>query len=268
MAVQALLARWLRLGQSSAAEIEGLMLGIGRKVHHHAWNMTRVADLHDLEWLLNHSNANDTWAPRPDIQYLGVGQYNLPARPRNRPLYVHPYRQPSHGNNRAPPMPISLSPPRRFRHRNQPKHPLSYNPICPRHPYQYGGARMVPNPTTVSRGPRRSCAHTPEHPRVNYPADLIPYLPYRHNDDWYMQPPTVRDLAYIAQIAAALPSRYCLLTLQQALWITHHLEANVWPGLLWSQTTDEHIQDAAMHEACYWIDNLHGGYAYIIENDN
>jgi hypothetical protein len=40
MAVQALLAQWLRLGQSSAAEIEGLMSGIGRKVHYHAWNVT------------------------------------------------------------------------------------------------------------------------------------------------------------------------------------------------------------------------------------
>jgi hypothetical protein len=40
MAVQALLAQWLRLGQSSAAEIEGSMSGIGGKVHYHAQNMT------------------------------------------------------------------------------------------------------------------------------------------------------------------------------------------------------------------------------------
>jgi hypothetical protein len=42
MVVQALLARWLRLGQSSAAEIEGLMSGIGGKVHYRAWNMTTI----------------------------------------------------------------------------------------------------------------------------------------------------------------------------------------------------------------------------------
>jgi hypothetical protein len=40
MAVQALLAQWLMLGQSSATEIEGSMSGIGGKVDYHAWNMT------------------------------------------------------------------------------------------------------------------------------------------------------------------------------------------------------------------------------------
>jgi hypothetical protein len=123
---------------------------------------------------------------------------------------------------------------------------------------------MVPNPTTVSRGLRCAHAPTPEQPQVNYPAEVVPYPAYRHNDDRYTQPPTVRDLAYIAQIAAALPSRYRLLTLQQAMWITHHIKENVWPGLLWSQTDDSHIRNIAVHEARYWIDNLHGGYAYIV----
>jgi hypothetical protein len=40
MVVQALLARWLRLGQSSAVEIKESMLGIGGKVYYHAWNVT------------------------------------------------------------------------------------------------------------------------------------------------------------------------------------------------------------------------------------
>jgi hypothetical protein len=164
-------------------------------------------------------------------------------------------------------MPTSLSPPRRYRFWDQPEHPLSYNPIHPRHPYRLGGDRMVPNPTTVSRGPRRTCTCTPKHPRVNYPAKVIPYPAYRHNDDHYTQPPTVCDLVYITQITAALPSRYRLLTLQQAMWITHHIKENVWPGLLWSQMDDSHIRDVAVHKACYWIDNLHGGYAYIVEDE-
>jgi hypothetical protein len=46
MAVQALLVQWLRLGQSSAVEIEGSMLGIGGKVHYRAQNMTLAHDLH------------------------------------------------------------------------------------------------------------------------------------------------------------------------------------------------------------------------------
>jgi hypothetical protein len=227
----------------------------------------RVADLCDLEWLLNHSDANDTWTLRPDIQYPGVRQFTLLAQPHDQPLYVHPYCWPNHSNNRAPLMPTSLSPPGRYRHRNQPEHPLSYNLIHPRRPYQYGGACLVPNPTTVSRGPRRTHACTPEHPRVNYPADLIPYPAYRHNKDCYMQPPTVCDLVYIAQMAAVLPSCYCLLTLQQAMWITHHIEENVWPGLLWSQTDNSHICNIAVHEARYWIDDLHGSYAYVVEED-
>jgi hypothetical protein len=254
-----------------------------------------VADLHDLEWLLNHSDAHDTWAPcpnapldshcfplparpytgprdswvsRPDLQYPGVGQFT-PAPPRqDRPLYVHPYRRPNSNNNRSPPTPLSASPHGRFRHRDQLEHPLSYNPIRRSCPYQLGGVRMVPNPTTISRGPRRRTrAHAPEHPRVNYPADLVPRPSYRHNNDRYTQPPTIRDLAYIAQIATALPSRYCLLTLQQALWITHHLEENVWPGLPWGRAADDHVQDTAVHEARFWIDDLHGGYAYVVEED-
>jgi hypothetical protein len=250
-----------------------------------------VADLQDLEWLLNHSDAHDTWAPRPnapldshcfpllarpytgphnrwvsrpDLQYPRVGQFT-PAPPRqDRPLYVHPYCRPANSNNRPPLTPTSISPPGRYHHRDQPEHPLSYNPIRRSCPYQLGGACMVPCPTTISRGPCRH-ARTPEHPRVNYPADLVPRPPYRHNDDWYTQPPTVCDLAYIAQIAATLPSRYRLLTLQQALWITHHLEENVWPGLKWGRTADDHIQDVVVHEARFWIDDLHGGYAYVVK---
>jgi hypothetical protein len=234
--------------------------------------------------MLNHAGTPTAWVSRPDLQYPGVGQYNpvpcpdlqhpgvgrhnLPPRQRPRPnqsLYVHPYRRPTLGSSNPPRTPTSLSPPGRYRFRDQPEHPLSYNPIRPRRPYWLGGDRMVPNPTTISRGPRRRCTRAPENPRVNYPAEVVPYPAYRHNDDRYMQPPTVRDLAYIAQMAAALPSRYCLLTLQQAIWITHHIEENVWPGLLWSQTDDAHIRDAAVHEAHYWIDDLHGGYAYIVE---
>jgi hypothetical protein len=224
-----------------------------------------VADLHNLEWLLNHSDTHDTWALCPDIQYPGVGQYTLPARPCDRPLYVHPYRQPITNNCTSPLTPTSLSPPVRYRCRDQREHPLSYNPIRPRCPYQFGGAHLVPSPTTVSRGLCRT--HATEHPKVNYPANLIPYPAHWHNNDRYMQPPTVCDLAYITQIAAVLPSHYRLLTLQQALWITHHLEANVWLGLLWANTSNNHIQDITMHEAHYWIDDLHSGYAYIVESD-
>jgi hypothetical protein len=67
-----------------------------------------VADLHDLEWLLNHTGTPTAWVSRPDLQHPGVGQYNLPARPRPRPnqsLYVHPYCRPTLGSSNPPARP-------------------------------------------------------------------------------------------------------------------------------------------------------------------
>jgi hypothetical protein len=221
-------------------------------------------NLRNLEWMLNHSNL-PSWNPDPLCLCNDLGntqQYYL-CHP-TQPLYHHPHR-------RAYPTPftspesarVPLRTIGKWCKRDQHKHPLSYNPICWCRPYSLGPHQHIPNAITAI--PAIPAKATTDSPNINldttYPSQLIchPTIPF--NTDQNLCPPSYSVLQYLAGIAITLPSRYHLLTLQQALWIEDYITNKVWPAASWTGCL-ELVNEATTIEACYWIEDLFSPYAH------
>ena len=123
-----------------------------------------------------------------------------------------------------------------YRQREQDEHILSYNPTRTStnySRYSLGPDNNIIGRFTVSRDFRRRLhPYRPinTYATTRYPSELVVRQHSPRNYEFYLPDLDINTINFIAGVAASLPPRFCLLTLQQAQWVQRHIDRTYWPN--------------------------------------
>ena len=190
------------------------------------------------------ANANNRWA-KLERRY----KHGRPSTMNDfRATRPHTWTKHATNNNVA-----TNQPPRgegQYRVRDQREHILSYNPL--RRPAKYR-LKSVPFPShKIDR-----YTQPKYEPIINdysdpkYPSEVIPRTPWATLYNNRLDDPYLEDIDRIAQLAARMPPRYRLLTLQQAIWVSDYIDKNYWPTSPWSDPNYLYHKQRETAAACY-----------------